>query len=80
MFAVDFPVPFTNNLAERDVRMTKVKAKVAGCFITLAGAETYLTIKSFIKTSAKHGISSYKALLTALSGQNAASELIFQAD
>ncbi len=80
LFARDFAVPFTNNLAEQDVRMTKVKAKVSGCFRTKEGAVNYLKIKSYLKTTAKHGFSAYQALRAALNSQSAASDLIFQAD
>lgn len=62
-FAADFAVPFTNNLAEQDIRMMKVKMKISGGFRTMAGAQTFATLRSACSTARKQGWN----LLTALS-------------
>ena len=61
-FIADFDVPFTNNQAERDIRMMKLRMKISGSFRTLAGAETFATMRSVISTIRKHGINILRAL------------------
>jgi hypothetical protein len=62
-------VAFTNNRAERDLRMSKVKQKVSGCFRTQAFAEAYCRISSYLQTMANKGYNPLVAIQLALSGQ-----------
>ena len=61
-FTEDFEVPFTNNQAEQDIRMMKVRMKISGGFRTMAGAEIFATMRSVISTARKHGINILRAL------------------
>ena len=68
LFIRDFAVPFSNNQAEQDIRIMKVKTKVSGCFRTEAGASDYLKIMSYVGTAKKHGMNPFRAIKRAIVG------------
>ncbi|CAG2161266.1 IS66 family transposase [Cupriavidus numazuensis] len=67
-FTADHRVPFTNNLAERDIRMPKLKQKVSGCFRSLDGLDAFCTIRFYLATLRKQSRPLFEALVHAFAG------------
>jgi len=61
-FAENFAAPFTNNQAEQDIRMMKVKMKISGGFRTTTGAETFAALRSVLSSARKQGWNILKTL------------------
>jgi len=68
-FMYDFEIPFDNNLAERDIRMQKLRQKISGCFRGKNGAGVFCRVRSYISTARKNGIDAMDAISRAVKGQ-----------
>ena len=62
LFMKKYIAPFTNNLAERDLRPCKGKQKVSGCFRSKGGVTAYTRLRSFLSTIRKRGINMLQAI------------------
>ena len=69
LFAKKSVVPFTNNRAERDLRMGKMKQKVSGCFRRRQYADAYCRISSYLQSMAYQGYNPLTAIQFALAGK-----------
>jgi transposase len=67
-YTTDPRVPFDNNAAERQIRMGKLRIKVSGSMRSMAGAQAFSAIRSYLSTAAKHGIGMLDALTKAAAG------------
>ncbi len=68
-FLDDLSIPFTNNQAERDLRMIKVQQKIAGTFRSEAGATAFCLIRSYLSTMRKQGHAMLAALAAVFVGK-----------
>jgi transposase len=63
LFIRNYEAPFTNNLAERDLRHCKTKQKISGCFRSWQGVLDYCKIRSFLDTAKKRKQNLFVSLL-----------------
>jgi transposase len=66
-FATSVDIPFDNNLAERDLRMMKVREKISGTFRSQTHPGFFTSIRSMISTTKKQGLSVFKSLTKLIS-------------
>lgn len=69
-FIKDFSIPFDNNLSERDLRMIKIKTKIAGCFRSIVGVESYCNAMSIIRTAKKRKMDIHSTILSVYDNKN----------
>ncbi len=62
-FVRDARVPFTNNQAEQDLRMMKLRMKISGGFRSEQGARDFATLRSVLSTARKQGLNRIEVLL-----------------
>jgi hypothetical protein len=69
-FMRDFTIPFDNNISERDVRITKVKQKISGCFRSQRGAKFLCRVRGYISTIKKYGCNVIEELYATFRGSH----------
>jgi transposase len=67
-FLTNPAVPFDNNLAERAIRMPKLKQKISGCFRSDSGADDFCTIRSYLATLRKQSLPLFDSLVRSFTG------------
>lgn len=67
-FLTDFSVPFDNNQAERDIRMSKLKQKISGTFRSSQGANLFFRVRGYLSSARKQGHNILNALILSFQG------------
>ena len=62
LFIKNFKVPFSNNLAERSLRLIKTKMKVSGCYRGEDNGGNFTTIRSLFETVKKQELNLFESI------------------
>lgn len=68
-FAHDLKVPPTSNQAERDLRPSKVQQNISGRLTSEKRTQDRYTIRGYVSTATKHGLTAMTVLRDALTGR-----------
>ncbi len=68
-FTHHLAVPFDHHLAERDLRMVKLRQKISGCFRSNDGASMFCRIRGYLSTLRKQRLPVLPALHSAIMGR-----------
>lgn len=69
VFMKNRDVPYTNNVSERAIRMSKMFLKVTNGFRSQWGADMFGAVRSVINTGSLHGLSPYESILATIEGR-----------
>lgn len=64
-FARGLRVPFTDNPAERPIRMSRLRTGIAGCMRSMTGAGEFRAVRSCLATATRHGPGALEAIVPA---------------
>lgn len=69
LFLIDFQVPFSNNMSERDLRKCKNRQKMSGGFRTPEGVKMYCSIMSVVETAKRRGLNILETIASVIDGR-----------
>lgn len=68
LYATRADVPFTNNTAEKAIRLEKIRCKVSGQFTNLDRAQDHAVIRSYLETGKRFGYNLFELCQRAING------------
>ena len=70
VFVTNRDVPYTNNVSERAIRMSKTFLKVTNGFRSQWGAQMYAAVRSVINTGKLNGLTALESIVATLEGRS----------